>query len=284
MSGDLAVIFDVAGTMLEMYRVAKDISSDHLMTGIVTTELVMEKGRRALVIPQLEPEEIMGAAPGMPLRVFFRGKERNVKVSCSSTPVSEEEAISVLLRSEVEVANLQETLKAVSTHCPGFYYTTGLIVDVDEGRVTHSISTGGRTFPALEAVLEELEEMGAEIYIASGDSMRSLSSLTRCSGIIKERIFPASKPRRKEEIVESLKGEYRLVVMVGDGLNDRYALKAADLGVLTVQQDTRPTPELMEAADEIIDDIGKLPELLRDRISSMDDHEATDLEVLESRI
>ena len=284
MSGDLAVIFDVAGTMLEMYRVAKDVSNNDLMRGVVTTELVMEKRGRALVIPQLEPDEIMRASPKMPLRVFFRGRERKIKVSCSSTPVSEEEAISVLLHSEVEVANLQETLKAVFTRCPGFYYTTGLIVDVDEGRVTHSISTGGRTFPALEAVLKELEEMGAEIYIASGDSMRSLSSLTECSGIIKERIYPASKPRRKEEIVESLKGEYRLVVMVGEGLNDRYALEAADLGVLTVEQDTRPTAELMEAADEIIDDIGKLPGLLRDRISSMEDHEETDLRFMESRI
>ncbi|HOO54854.1 MAG TPA: HAD family hydrolase [Methanothrix sp.] len=267
MSCDLAVIFDVAGTMLKMYRVAKDISRDVFMEGIVTTELVMEKGGRALVIPQLDPKEVMETPPEMPLCKFFRGRDRDVKISCSSTPVIEEEAISVLLRSEVEVRNLQETLTAVCARCPRFYYTTGLITDVETGEVTHSISTGGMPFPALEAVLKELEGMGADIYVASGDSMRSLSSLTKCRGIKEERIYPASKPRQKEEIVKSLKNDYRLVVMVGDGLNDRYALEAADLGVLTVQQDSRPRAELIEAADEVIDDIRKLPGLVRDRLT-----------------
>jgi soluble P-type ATPase len=266
MSCDLAVIFDVAGTMLQMYRVAKDVSKNDLMEGIVTTELVMEKGGRALVIPQLDPEEVMGALPEMPLSTFFRGRERNVKISCSSTEVSEQEVIPVLLSSRVVVRNLQETLTAVCARCPRFYYTTGLIVDVETEKVTHSVSTGGRPFPALEAVLEELEDMGAAIYVASGDSMRSLSNLTRCRGIKEDRIYPASKPRQKEKIVKCLKKDYRHVVMVGDGLNDQYALEAADLGVLTIQQDSRPGVELIEAADEIIDDIRKLPELVRDRL------------------
>ncbi len=269
MSCDLAVIFDVAGTMLKMYRVAKDISRNVIMKGIVTTELVMETDGRALVIPQLDPVEVMETPPEMPLSIFFRGRDRDVKISCSSTPVSEEEALSVLLSSEVEVSNLQETLTAVCARCPRFYYTTGLIVDVEAGKVTHSISTGGMPFPALVVVLKELEGMGADIYVASGDSMRSLSSLTRCRGIKEERIYPASKPRQKEEIVKSLKNDYRLVVMVGDGLNDRYALEAADLGVLTVQQDSRPTTDLIEAADEVIDDIRKLPVLVRDRLSGI---------------
>ena len=260
------MIFDVAGTMLEMYRVAKDLSRNLLMEGIFTMELVMEKGGRALVIPHLDPEEVMKTPAETTFADFFRGREGNVVISCSSTPVSEDEARRLLLSSEEEVSSLQETLAAVSAHCPGFYYTSGLIVDVETGTVTHSISTGGRPFPQLEAVLEELEEMGADIYVASGDSKRSLSSLTRWRGIREERIYPASKPRRKEEIVTGLKGEYRTVVMVGDGLNDRYALEAADLGVLTVQQESRPPSELLEAADEVIDEIRKLPELLRSRI------------------
>ncbi|MCR3884062.1 MAG: hypothetical protein NUK54_06790, partial [Methanothrix sp.] len=153
MARNLAVIFDVAGTMLEMYRVAKDISRDLLMEGIFTMELVMEKGGRALVIPHLDPEEVMKTPAETTLAEFFRGRERNVTISCSSTPVSDDEARSLLLNSEVEVASLQETLAAVSARCPGFYYTSGLIVDVEAGGVSHSVSTGGRPFPEVEAVL-----------------------------------------------------------------------------------------------------------------------------------
>lgn len=266
MLGNLAVIFDVAGTMLEMYRVAKDLSRDVLLEGIVTSELIMEKGGRALLIPHLDPEEVMKTPGETTLADFFRGREKNVVISCSSTPVFEDEARSILSSSEVKMAALQETLAAVISRCPGFYCTSGLIVDVEAGEVAYAISTGGRPFPDLAAVLEEMEEMGADIYVASGDSRRSLSCLTRWRGIREDRIYPASKPRQKEEIVTSLKDEYRTVVMVGDGLNDRYALEAADLGVLTVQQDTRPGRELLEAADEVIDEIGKLPGLLREKV------------------
>jgi Cu+-exporting ATPase len=60
----------------------------------------------------------------------------------------------------------------------------------------------------------------------------------------------------------ALKDEYRHVVMVGDGLNDLYALRAADLGVLSVQQDTRPPEVLRQAADEIMMDIRELPGIM----------------------
>ena len=56
--------------------------------------------------------------------------------------------------------------------------------------------------------------------------------------------------------------EVHRAVMVSDGLNNLYALRAADLGILTVQQDTRPTLKLLKAADEIITNIKELPKIL----------------------
>jgi hypothetical protein len=58
MPRDLAIIFDVAGTILRMYRVAKDISTGCLMEKVITSDLIMEKGGRALVVPQLDPMEV----------------------------------------------------------------------------------------------------------------------------------------------------------------------------------------------------------------------------------
>jgi Cu+-exporting ATPase len=113
----------------------------------------------------------------------------------------------------------------------------------------------------MEDVLQDLKRLGADVYVASGDSMRSLSRLVKL-GIDISRVNPVSSPHRKKEIVENLKKRYRYVVMVGDGLNDIYALRAADLGILTVQQDTRPTQRLLSAADKIITDITELPKVL----------------------
>ena len=51
MPRDLAVVFDVAGTILRMYRVAKEISTGCLIEKVITSDLIMEKPGRALVVP-----------------------------------------------------------------------------------------------------------------------------------------------------------------------------------------------------------------------------------------
>jgi soluble P-type ATPase len=237
MSEDLAVVLDVAGTMLKMYRVAKDIPRGCIMEKVVTWELIMEKKNRALVVPQIDPLAVASCPPQEPVRILIDGRENRLEISCSSTPVSREEAVRILRRSQVRIADIQEVYRAVRTRCPDTYQTTGM-------------------------VLGEIESMGADVYVAPGDSMRSLERLEDL-GIKPEKIFPAADPIRKREIVAGLKAKYSNVVMVGDGLNDIYALEAADLGILSIQQDSRPPRSLRQVADEIMKEIVDLPGILR---------------------
>ncbi|MDM7934716.1 MAG: HAD family hydrolase [Methanothrix sp.] len=261
MSDGLAVVLDVAGTLLRMYRVAKDIERDLLLESVITWELVMEKCGRALLVPQLDPAVLSRLRPEDSVSTLVAGREEAVEITCASSAISRAEALAVLRGSSARISEMQEAYCAVMRRCPDGYHTAGMIVDVDQGHVTHALSTGGRPFPGIGDVLSRLEEMGAEVYVASGDSMRSLIYLEDL-GIDLKRIHPVASPTRKQEIVEELKERYGRVVMVGDGLNDLYALKAADLGILTVQQDSNPSLRLRQAADRIISDIRDLPDLL----------------------
>jgi soluble P-type ATPase len=262
MSGDIAVVIDVAGTILMMYRVAKDIGRGVLLEKVVTWELIMEKKDRALVVPQIDPDLILSSRPDELLGKLVLGRDGNVEISCSSSRVSKGEVIGILDRSQVKVRELQEAYLAVRAKCPGIYRTCGIIVDQGTQEIVYTLSTGGAPFPGLGNVLRELENIGADVYVASGDSMRSLASLKEY-GIDLSRIYPTASPRRKKEIIVDLKKKYSRVVMVGDGLNDLYALRAADTGVLTVQQDTRPALKLRQAANEIISNIQELPDIVK---------------------
>lgn len=252
---------DVAGTMLRMYRVAKDIKRGAILKKVVTWELIMEKKGRALLVPQIDPDHIFSCRPDDSLRALIEGQEQLLEISCASSPVSKDEALRILGRSQAKIRDLLDVHQDVLAMCPNSYHTAGMIVDEDLGEVVYVLSTGGSPFPGLQDVLASLKHLGADVYVASGDSMRCLSSL-KDLGIDLSRVYPVSSPLRKKEIVVNLKSQYRRVVMVGDGLNDLYALRAADLGILTVQQDTRPTPMLLEAADEIITNIKELPKIL----------------------
>jgi Cu+-exporting ATPase len=263
MCKDLAVVMDVAGTILRMYRVAKDIEKGTIRLNVVTWELIMEKKGRVLVVPQMDPALIFSCRPDDTLGMLMKGREQLLEISCASSPITKDEAVRILVRSQAKVRDLVEVCREVLSRCPGNYHTVGMIVDVDLQEVVYALSTGGSPFPGLMDVLACLKNHGADVYVASGDSMRSLAYLKEL-GIDLSRVYPVSSPRRKKEIIVDLKNQYRQVVMVGDGLNDLYALRAADLGILTVQQDTRPTSKLLLAADKIITDIKELPKILWD--------------------
>jgi soluble P-type ATPase len=260
-SGDIAVVFDVAGTMLRMYRVAKEISSGRLLERVVTSDLIMEKAGRALIVPQADPRKVMDCPPDFPIGAIISDREDSLQVSCSSTPVTREEALQVLRSSSATMADIQDVSRAARSRCPGGYQTTGMIIDADLGVVSYAISTSGKPFPGLQDVLNEMGRLGIEVFVASGDSMGSLDWLTRL-GLRRDHIYPISTPARKAEVVRELKESFKKVIMIGDGLNDLLALQAADVGVLTVQQDSHPPKSLLLAADRVIVDIAELPGLV----------------------
>jgi soluble P-type ATPase len=246
-----------------MYRVAKELSTGQLLKDIESTSIVAKKPGLALVVLHAEPETILHCNPGMSLIKFINDYEIAIDISCSSSPFTVDEAFEIIKRSNVEFSNVHEVIREVMARCPDVYYlAAGIIVDANEDSILYVLSTGGRVYPNTTATLKSLEERGVDTYIASGDSMRNLKQLANCVNIPEERVFDIATTVDKERIVWDLKKTYDTVVMVGDAMNDILALKAADVGVMTIQQgDIRPQ-ELKNAADVIIKDIIEVVDII----------------------
>lgn len=75
----------------------------------------------------------------------------------------------------------------------------------------------------------ELERLGLEVVLLTGDDPRSAAQMAEAAGI--EHVFARQTPDDKTRWIRSRRGEGHSVVFVGDGLNDGPALAVADVGI-----------------------------------------------------
>ena len=252
----MAVVFDSAGTLLHMYRIAKSTADGEILEDIETTMLVAGYPGRALVVMHTDSEEIFCEDGYATIADFISQNKIEIDIVCGNGNISIEETRAIVEGSSVPMNDLREVICRVRKKCPNiFYVAAGLIVDKDFGDISHVISTGGRLYYRSRDVLSWLKINGVDAYIASGDSMRNLRRLAKCLEIPLEGVFDIATPEDKENIVKDLKKQYSHVIMVGDGLNDILALRAADFGVVTRQQGDKRPDVLLNAADKVIDDI-----------------------------
>ena len=77
--------------------------------------------------------------------------------------------------------------------------------------------------------IKELQNMGIEVVMVTGDNQRTAETIGRQAGV--DRVVAGVLPEGKEAVIRELQKAGGLVAMVGDGINDAPALTRADIGI-----------------------------------------------------
>lgn len=83
-------------------------------------------------------------------------------------------------------------------------------------------------------------------------------------GIPRDRVYGVATPSVKAQIVSDLRQEYDRVLMVGDGINDLFALRNADIAILTVEQPGERPEELFKEADFVVKNVSEVRGIVQD--------------------
>ncbi|HBX89548.1 MAG TPA: heavy metal translocating P-type ATPase [Marinilabiliaceae bacterium] len=79
------------------------------------------------------------------------------------------------------------------------------------------------------AAIKEMQEMGLELYMLTGDNKATAAAVAKKAGITN--YMAELLPQDKADYIKDLQNKGRIVAMVGDGINDSTALATADVSI-----------------------------------------------------
>lgn len=254
------VVFDNSGTLTERYKAIKNLKTGVICDDISSIDIVDYNVNRGLVVLQTDPSKcLINANPNQTIHHFIKKNNVKISISYSARSIVNKSLLDLIKDDESKISDIQDTIQAVIDKnfnvqiCTG----SGFIMNLDDGTIEFIITSGGKVFKEVPSVVEELKNRGMNIYVASGDRTASLEELAVYIKIPKANVYGTADSHHKKAIINRLK-EKGEVMMVGNSANDILALKSADIGVLTLQQDEKVPKKVYDAADYVIHNITEI--------------------------
>jgi len=268
----VAVVFDSAGTLLNTYRVAKDIGNQKLLPGIETTTLTFSSPDRVLIVLPVHSKDLIEAPPESLLSEYLVRHDVGFGISCTRKITTADEIGDILYADDrARIGDLQECIRNVWTVCKKESVVTlnsGAIINMAQRGIEFAITAGGWPFDGAKEAITALHRMGVPTFIASGDRVTKLERMADHLGIPRDRVYGVATPTVKAQIVSDLRQEYDRVLMVGDGINDLCAMRNADIAILTVQQPGDRPEDLYKEADYVVKNVGEVVTIVQDLIQT----------------
>src|SRR5690606_6255900 len=120
---------------------------------------------------------------------------------------------------QVDIRPLQERVEQLEAQGK-----TAITLAVD-GRALGVIAVADTLKETSAEAIRELQQMGIEVYMITGDNRRTAHAIAEQVGITQ--VLAEVLPENKAEEVARLQAAGHVVAMVGDGINDAPALAAA---------------------------------------------------------
>ncbi|RQM12157.1 hypothetical protein DD237_006398 [Peronospora effusa] len=237
------IVFDKTGTLTVGHPSVRDVvvanrayTSRELLYYSASLECVSEHVLgKAIVVAAAEHEKLELHDPTEVHVVPGRGIEGVIPASdatARNTPVNvlvgnseycEEKNIEISQKIRAHMHELELEGKTVVVVCI-------------EGKLAGLLALADAPRPEAAAVVKHLKSMGLDVWLITGDNLRTASAIARHMGInhVKAVALPgekASQIKALQSQVNPLTQKPRMVCMVGDGINDAPALAQSDIGM-----------------------------------------------------